>query len=47
MGPEKVLDGLYGPRLCSDFGPGAMENWGLITYKEDSILIEEGELSNR
>jgi len=27
----------------SDFGPGAMENWGLITYKEDSILFQEGE----
>src|SRR5439155_21896239 len=35
--PLKKLDMLAVP----DFGAGAMENWGLITYRESLMLVDE------
>uniref|UniRef100_A0A1I7YIT6 Aminopeptidase n=1 Tax=Steinernema glaseri TaxID=37863 RepID=A0A1I7YIT6_9BILA len=35
--PLKKVDALALP----DFGAGAMENWGLITYRESAIVIDE------
>ncbi|OQS06826.1 puromycin-sensitive aminopeptidase [Thraustotheca clavata] len=39
--PLKKLDMLAIP----DFAAGAMENWGCVTYREESLLIEPGQSS--
>ncbi|XP_072112058.1 glutamyl aminopeptidase [Mobula birostris] len=48
---EKYFDIIYSlPKLdmiaIPDFGTGAMENWGLITYRETNLLFDDRESSS-
>lgn len=47
---EHIFPGEYMPKMhqlaIPDFASGAMENWGLVSYREAYLLWDEDESSN-